>query len=261
LRILEMAVRMGIDIGSGFSKAVLYDGNDMRIYVSLPSGGDYKKTARHIANIVLEQAGMSIEEIPFIIATGYGANMVDFATGTATDITCHALAIHKLFPSARIVIDIGHQFSKAISLNEQGRVTNFLLNEKCAGGSGKFLQIIAKMLHIRVEEIGERSSDSKKPVEFTTGCAVFAESEAVSRIAEGAKIEDILAGVHKAMASKIVNLITRLGTDGDCVITGGGAMDRGLTKIIEQELGSKIIVPENPQATGAYGAALITCSF
>jgi predicted CoA-substrate-specific enzyme activase len=136
-------------------------------------------------------------------------------------------------------------------------VANFILNEKCAAGSGKFLQVIARILHIDLEEIGPLSSTSTKPVEFTTGCAVFAESEAVSRIAEGALPGDILAGVHKAIASKIANLIIRLGLQQDCALTGGGAKDAGLVKAIETELGVPVFIPENPQITAALGAALL----
>jgi predicted CoA-substrate-specific enzyme activase len=183
--------------------------------------------------------------------------MVGFSDQTATDISCHAAGVYHLFQSARTVIDIGAQYSKAIRLNDTGKTINFLLNEKCAGGSGKFLQIIARILHIGIDEIGPLSMTSTRPVEFTTGCAVFAESEAVSRIAEGALAGDILAGIHKAMASKIVNLVTRLGFVETCVVTGGGAKDLGLVKTIESELGVSVLVPDEPQITAALGAALM----
>jgi len=161
-----------------------------------------------------------------------------------------------MFPSVRTLIDIGAQFSKAIRLNDKGKVANFILNEKCAGGSGKFIQVIARILHMKIEDIGKFSIQSDNPVEFTTGCAVFAESEAVSRIAEGALPGDILAGVHKAMASKIVNLVVRLGLTGDCAITGGGAKDHGLVRAIKTELNTDVLVPEEPRITAAFGAAL-----
>jgi len=196
-------------------------------------------------------------DIAFTRATGYGSGAVDFADETATDIACHAVGVHRLFPQARTVIDIGAQFSKAIRVDSAGRITNFVLNEKCAGGSGRFLQVIARMLHMTLEEIGEVSLGSKSPVEFTTGCAVFAESEAVSRIAEGALPADILAGVHKAIASKIANLVTRVGLVPTCAVTGGGAKDRGLVRTLEAELGSEIVVPEEPQITAALGATLL----
>ncbi len=131
------------------------------------------------------------------------------------------------------------------------------MNEKCAGGSGKFLQVAARILGIKVSEIGELSLTAQKAVEFTTGCAVFAESEAVSRISEGASPADILAGIHNAMASKIVTLVIRVGLTPDCAVTGGGAMDIGLVKAIGRELGTSVFVPEEPRITAALGAALM----
>ncbi|MGA3174919.1 MAG: acyl-CoA dehydratase activase [Syntrophorhabdales bacterium] len=252
-----MHYSLGIDIGSGFSKAVVCADRVVLSSAVIPSGGSYKQAAAAVAEAALGKAGLSAAAVSFTTATGYGAGAVDFADQSVTDISCHASGVHHLFPSAKTVVDIGAQFSKAISVDGSGRITNFILNEKCAGGSGRFLQVIARILHIEVEEIGELSMASKNPVEFTTGCAVFAESEAVSRIAEGALPADILAGVHKAMASKIVNLVTRVGLTRDIVITGGGARDIGLVKTIEAELGTDVLVPEQPQITAALGAALM----
>ncbi len=248
---------LGIDIGSGFSKAVVCEGTVVKASAVAPSVGNYRQAARTVAEAALEEARLSMTDMARVGATGYGAGTVDFADETATDIACHAAGIHCLFPQARTVVDIGAQFSKAISIDAGGRIANFVLNEKCAGGSGRFLQVIARILHISVEEIGELSLTSKSPVEFTTGCAVFAESEAVSRIAEGALPSDILAGVHKAMASKIANLVTRVGLIPDCVVTGGGARDRGLVRALATELGSEFLTPEAPQITAAIGAALM----
>jgi (R)-2-hydroxyacyl-CoA dehydratese activating ATPase len=252
-----MAYTLGIDIGSGFSKAVICEDGLILSYAIAPSGGDYRETAGKVVEEALNKIRLSSSDISNTFATGYGALMVGFSDQTATDISCHAAGVHHLFPSARTVIDIGAQFSKAIRLDDTGRTTNFLLNEKCAGGSGKFLQIIARILHINIDEIGPLSMTSSKPVQFTTGCAVFAESEAVSRIAEGALAGDILAGIHKAMASKIVNLVTRLGLAEVCVVAGGGAKDSGLVKTIESELGVSVFVPDEPQITAALGAALM----
>lgn len=223
----------------------------------LPSGGSYRETARKVADEALMRAHVAWDAVNSRAATGYGASMVEFADITVTDISCHACGVHSLFPSVRTVIDVGAQFSKAIRLDERGKVTNFVMNEKCAGGSGKFLQLIARILHIEVAEIGPLSLRSTKPVAFTTGCAVFAESEAVSRIAEGTLPEDIVAGVHKAMASKIVNLVVRVGLVEECAVTGGGANDMGLVRTIEEEVGVRLFVPEEPQTTAAYGAALL----
>jgi (R)-2-hydroxyacyl-CoA dehydratese activating ATPase len=252
-----MAYVLGIDIGSSSSKAVICEGDSLVSHAVMPSGGNYLETAHKVSEAVISKAGLSRADISRAVATGYGAATVDFVDRTVTDISCHAAGIHHLFPSARTVVDIGGQFSRAISLDGGGRVTNFVQNEKCAGGSGKFLQVIARILHITVEEIGVLSLRSSRPVDFTTGCAVFAESETVSRISEGAAPEDILAGVHKAMAAKIVNLIVRLGLAEDCAVTGGGAKDIGLVRTIETELAVKVLVPEEPQISAALGAALL----
>jgi predicted CoA-substrate-specific enzyme activase len=252
-----MAHVLGLDIGSGYSKAVICEDKTLRSFAVGPSGGDYKEAVRQVTDSALDKANLSLNDIARTVATGYGSSMVDFADHVATDIACHALGVYHLFPSVRTVVDVGAQFSKAIRVDEEGRATNFLLNEKCAGGSGKFLQIIARILHITIDDIGVLSLTATKPVEFTTACAVFAESEAVSRVAEGALPADILAGIHKAMASKIVNLVTRVGLTPDCAVTGGGAKDLGLVKTIEGELGSPVVVGDEPQITAALGAALI----
>lgn len=248
---------LGVDVGSGFSKAAVCKSGTLISYSTMPSGGAYADIAQKVCEEAVRKADLSFDEISTTMATGYGAAAVQNAGRTNTDISCHAAGVHSLFPGARTVIDVGAQFSKVISMNENGAILNFLMNEKCAGGSGKFLQIIARILHIPVEELGPLSMTSLHPVQFTTACAVFAESEAVSRIAEGALPADILAGVHKAMASKIANLVTRAGLKETCVVTGGGAKDMGLVKAIETELAVPILVPPEPQITAALGAAIL----
>lgn len=248
---------LGVDIGSIFSKAVVCNHQTLTAYAVIPSGGNYKETAKKVVKNALGEANLSFEQISYTVATGYGASSVSLCNEAVTDISCQGKGIYHLFPSARTVIDIGGQFSKVIRLDDAGRVTNFILNEKCAGGSGRFLQIIARLLHIDVNEIGPLSLKSQKPVDFNTGCAVFAESEGISRVAEGALKEDILGGIHKAMASKIINLVERAGLIRDCALTGGGAKDIGLVKTLEESLGLNTYVPEEPQISGAFGAALI----
>jgi predicted CoA-substrate-specific enzyme activase len=252
-----MKYALGIDVGSSFAKAAVLGEGILLSYATMPSGGNYAEAARKVSGAAIEKAAISNTNISTTIATGYGASAVKFADRTVADISCHAAGIYHLFPSARTVLDIGSQFCRAIKLSGDGRVSNFVLNEKCAGGSGKFLQVIARILHMNVEDIGALSLQSINPVEFTTGCAVFAESEAVSRIAEGASPADILAGVHKAMSAKIINLIVRLGLAPDCAITGGGAKDKGLVQTLEAELSVKVLVPEEPWITAAIGAAIL----
>ncbi|MHB8111436.1 MAG: acyl-CoA dehydratase activase [Syntrophorhabdaceae bacterium] len=252
-----MAYVLGIDVGSGYSKAVVLENGELRSYAVIPSGGDYREAGRHAGEIALEKIGLAQKDVRRTIAAGYGGNMVDFADDTSTDISCHAMGVSHLFPTVKTVMDVGAQYSRAIRMDENGRLANFIMNEKCAGGSGKFLQVAARILHINVADIGELSLKAEKPVEFTTGCAVFAESEAVSRISEGASPADILAGIHNAMASKIVTLVMRVGLSPDCAVTGGGALDSGLVRAIGKEIGMKLFVPEHPQITAALGAALM----
>ncbi len=252
-----MAYVLGIDVGSGYSKAVVLEGDEIRSWAVIPSGGDYREAGRAVAEAALEKVNLTLSDVARTVAAGYGGSMVDIAGETSTDISCHALGVHYLFPSVRTVLDVGAQYSRAIRLHEEGKIANFIMNEKCAGGSGKFLQVAARILHMDVSDIGELSLKAQKPVEFTTGCAVFAESEAVSRISEGASPADILAGIHNAMASKIVTLAMRVGLTPDYAVTGGGAMDIGLVKAIAAELGTDLLVPEVPQITAALGAALI----
>lgn len=252
-----MSFFLGIDIGSGWTKAAVCENKKLLVFAITPSGGDYKKATKVVVNKVFKQLHIKEHDIAYTVATGYGANMADFANDTSSDISCHAKGINFLFPAVRTVIDIGAQFTRVIKMDHNGKIVNFIMNEKCAGGSGKFLQVTAKILHVNLEELGKMSITSKNPVEFTTACAVFAESEAISRISEGARPEDIVAGIHKAMASKIITLVTRVGLTTAIAITGGGGKDKGLVSAIERELKEKTLVPDEPQITAALGAALI----
>ena len=197
----------GVDIGAAFSKAALVTNNKVASYHVIPSGGNYKLAANEVVREALAKAKLSFGDIAYTVATGYGAANVSFANRVVTDISCQGRGIAYLFPSARTIIDIGGQFSKVVKVDERGRATAFLLSEKCAAGSGRFLQVIARVLQVDLKENGQLSLKSEKRLDFNTGCAVFAESEAVSRIAEGATKEDILAGVHRALAAKIQNLV------------------------------------------------------
>jgi len=247
----------GVDIGSAFSKAVVMAKSKILSYHVIPSGGDYKLAAEKVAGKALNMAKLSLANISYTVATGYGAANVSLANEVVSDISAGAKGISYLFPSAQTVIDIGGQFTKVFRVDERGKPTAFLLSEKCAAGSGRFLQVIAKVLQVDLEDIGELSLKSKKKVDFNTGCAVFAESEAISRIAEGAVKEDILAGLHRTLAAKIQTMVERLGVEPDCAVVGGGAKDIGLVKSIEEGLGCRLLVPDEPQIVAALGAALI----
>jgi len=247
----------GVDIGSVFSKAVVMSGGEIVSHYIMPSGGNYKLTAEEVAKKALAKAKRSFKDIDYIVATGYGAANVSFANEVVTDLSCQGRGVSYLFPSVRTVIDIGGQFTRVFRVNERGKVIAFLQSEKCAAGSGRFLQVVAKVLQIDLKDIGKLSLKSKNKVDFNTGCAVFAESEAISRIAEGALKEDILAGLHRTLAAKIQSLVERVGLEPDCAVVGGGAKDIGLVSSLEESLASKLLLPEEPQIVAALGAALL----
>ncbi len=253
----ELKIYAGIDIGSVSIKAALVSAGKVLSSALIPSGGNYRDGAQRILETVLSEAGIDRERLAGIVATGVGADSVPFEARRISDLSCQAMGCIRLFPAARTVIDIGGQFTKVALMTSGGRITDFLVSEKCATGSGRFLQVIARILGIRLEEIGPLSLRSRTPVEFSTNCAVFAESETISRLAEGARPEDILAGVHRAMASKVSMLVRRVRMAPEVVLTGGGGEDAGLIAAVNQALGLGVRVPENPRLTAATGAAYL----
>jgi predicted CoA-substrate-specific enzyme activase len=252
-----MAFVLGIDIGSAASKGIaLNDQGPLGSFVC-PSGGDFKLTAERIRKELLSQVGISKDDISRTVATGYGSKLVTFADEEKPDIVCQAKGVSSLLTSVKTVIDVGDLYTKVLRIDGNGSVHNFLLSGKCAGGSGRILQVIAKVLQVKVEEIGELSLKSKKRVEFNTGCAVFAESEAISRLSQEVKKEDLLAGIHRALAAQIDSLAERMGVELDVAMVGGGARDAGLVQALKEIRGHNILVPQNPHMTAALGAALI----
>jgi predicted CoA-substrate-specific enzyme activase len=248
----------GLDIGSVSIKAALISEKRLIAWSLIASGGNYKDGARKVMDDVLTHtrrgasAGISMEQLSGLVITGLGAESAPFAARQISDISCQAKGCHCLFPAARTIIDIGGQFTKAAKITPQGRIADFLMSEKCATGSGRFLQVISRILHVSLDDIGSLSLQSENPVEFSTNCAVFAESETISRIAEGAKAADILA-----MAAKVSMLVKRLKLEQDVVLAGGGGEDVGLVKAIGDALKIKILVPDQPRLTAAFGAACL----
>lgn len=251
-----MAYFMGIDIGARTSKGVIIEDGKIKVYHLLPSGINYSKTAQRLKEELLIKAGLSSENI-YALATGVGGQNVRFSKQQVPDLLCCARGVNYFFPEARMVIDIGETSSRVILIAERGHIINFAVTEKCAAGSGCFLEIIANVLRIEVEKVGPLSLESKNPVSFTTACAVFGESEAISRVSEGFSKEDILAGMHKALAKKISSLVSRVGKLELCAISGGGGLDPGLVKALEEELRVKLFLPPQPQIVTAIGAALM----
>jgi predicted CoA-substrate-specific enzyme activase len=252
-----MVYVLGIDIGSAASKGVVLGDQGTLGSFECLSGGDFKLTADRIRQALLPKIGISAKDISWTVATGYGSKLVTFADEMKPDIVCHAKGVSSILSSVRTVIDVGDLYTKVLRMDGQGSVHNFLLSGKCAGGSGRILQVIAKVLQVKVEEIGDLSLKSKKRVDFKTRCAVFSESEVISRIAEGAKKEDLLAGLHRALAAQINSLAERLGVEKDLAMVGGGARDVGLVQALKEIRGHDILVPSDPHLIAALGAAII----
>lgn len=251
-----MFCRAGLDIGASLSKAVIMRDKEILSYSIKPISGNFSNAASYVFEEALEKCGLSYEDIQIIGATGLGASFIKHPFVKNTEVACQSRGTHYLLPSARIVIEVGDQASRVIKVTEQGKVADCVVNDRCATGSGRILQIISKVLQVNVADMGKLSLKSTNPVFFSTGCSVFAETEAISRIAEGAKVEDIVSGLHYAIAIKIHSMIEKIKMDGDCAITGGGGKDAGLIRMIEKTINKKLLLPDEPLITGAVGAAL-----
>jgi len=252
-----MAWFMGIDIGSVTGKGVITKNGDVAAYHVVSSGINYGRAAEKVREELLAKAKLSPEDVAYTIASGYGARNVYFASEKSADMVCSARGVNHVFPLARTIIDVGGQSTQVTRIDERGRVVNFVVSEKCASGSGRFLQVIANVLRMDLEDIGPLSLKSENPVTFTTGCAVFGESEAITRVCEGVSREDILAGVHGSLADKVSALVSRIGFEEQCALIGGGGLDVGLIKSIEEKLQIHLLVPAQPQIIVALGAALL----
>jgi len=255
--LMAMAWFLGVDIGSGSSKGVLILNTEPQAYHWIPSGFNYREAAQQLRELLLAKVGISSEEVTNTVATGYGAASASYSDLNVADIRCCARGINYLFPLVRTVIDVQGMSTQVIRVNGEGRVINFAVSERCAAGSGRFLNIMANVLRIDLNDVGLLSLKSRNPVNFTTGCAVFGESEAISRVSEGASKEDILAGVHKALADKISGLVSRVKLVMECAISGGGGLNVGLVKSLEEKLQIELQVPPEPQFVNALGAAVI----
>jgi predicted CoA-substrate-specific enzyme activase len=202
------------------------------------------------------ESGADIKDAP-TISTGYGRSLIDFAEKSVTEITCHSIGVHHLNPGIRLLVDVGGQDSKVIRVGENGRPTDFELNDKCSAGTGRFLEVMAGVLGVSIDELGPFALQSNSPCTISSTCTVFAESEVVGRIGAGENSKDIAAGIHAAMASKISTLSKRVGVVTPIGVTGGVALNPAFRYYLSKQLGAELWMPENPQITGALGAALL----
>jgi len=247
---------MGVDIGSTASKAVIMEDGERILAKQLVAVGTGTRGPAEVYQKVLAQAGVSRGDLGRIVATGYGRLKFAEADRELSEVSCHGRGMRFLCPQVRTVIDIGGQDAKALLLDEWGNLDNFIMNDKCAAGTGRFLEAMSRVLDVQVEEMGALSERSRNPVSISSTCAVFAESEVISRLSSDEKVEDILAGIHASVAKKVSGLAVRVGYLPQVAMSGGVAKNRGIVRAMEQELKCPILVPEDCQMAGAIGAAL-----
>ncbi len=250
----------GIDVGAATAKAVILGAGGILGYAVQPVGYDVKLAANNIVKKAIDIAGLSIaiEALDYVVSTGYARENIEFADRTATEIICHAKGAHFVIPSTRFIIDMGGQDSKAIEVSPKGDVVNFAMNDKCAAGTGRFLEVMAHILQVEsMDEMGPLALESNAPCTISSTCTVFAETEVVVLRAKGKERKDLIAGVHKSAASRVVTMAASLTCAPDAVFTGGVARNTGMKKYLETELKRELLVPDKPQIIGALGAALI----
>jgi (R)-2-hydroxyacyl-CoA dehydratese activating ATPase len=250
-------ITAGIDIGHESVHVVLLEEKQVLRQASFIISGEVGAAARTAFETILDQQGMDLKQVDRLFATGVGREKVAFADGHPTEMLCQVVGAHWYFPKARTVIDLGAEGSRILRCDAGGNLTNFLLNDKCASGAGVFLETVADMLNLSVDEIGPASLRSLKKVELTTTCAVFAESEIVAEIHRGTAREDILAGVHESIVAKVIGNSHRIGVEPEVVLTGGVAKNLGIIETFRLNFKLDVKVPEFPETTGALGAAIL----
>ena len=254
----ENTLFAGIDVGSLTAKSVLVGNNGIVSYAVIDTGTNPKKAGEAVFGKVLHEAGSERPDIRYAVGTGYGRISLSFVDQTITELTCHARGAHFLDPSIRTVIDIGGQDSKVINLNTDGSMFDFVMNDKCAAGTGRFLQVMARALEIDLEAMGTFSLSARKPSRINSTCTVFAESEVVSLLASGEAKQDIVAGLHLSVARRVGNMAKRLGIHERTVFVGGVAKNIGVRNALEDFLEVHFAhLHEDPQIIGALGAAVL----
>lgn len=248
---------LGIDIGSTACKAViLKDGKEIvaRGLVQLGTGTSGPKD---VFEMVIEQAGITRAEIERVMVTGYGRFTFEEADNQKSELSCHAKGVNFLFPTVRTIIDIGGQDVKILRVSPKGLLENFVMNEKCAAGTGKFLDVMARIVNVKVDELGDIGLKATEEVSISNVCTVFAESEVISKLSSNVKIENLVNGIHRSVAKRVSALAFRNGIVPDVAMSGGVALNKGVVALMEQELKTDIMVHQDCQLAGALGAAVL----
>jgi len=245
----------GIDLGSTMTKVVIMNEAVVASVIG-PTGPEHRKLANKVMEEALAKANLPFDDITYVVATGYGRINVPFADKQITEISCHARGVSWLLPEVRTVIDIGGQDSKGIKLSH-GRPVDFVMNDRCAAGTGRFLEVTAEGLGIKLDDMGRLSLTAKNAARISNTCTVFATQEVVAKLSDGVPLPEIIAGLHEAIATRIYSMVGRLKIEREVALTGGGAKNIGLVKALEAKLGYSVLVPPEPLLTGAIGAALL----
>jgi benzoyl-CoA reductase subunit D len=250
-------ITAGVDCGAKNTKVVLLKDGEIIGKGMVLSGFDQKGAAAQAFEKALKQAGVTKDDINYITATGSGKKEVDFANNTVTEVGADAKGVHKLFPSARTVIDVGAEEGRAIKSDGSGKVVDFAINEKCAAGAGSFTESMARALEVKVEELGDLSLQSTKEIQMNAQCAVFAESEVVTLVHAKTPKEDMAKAVHDAIASRITSMVRKIGVENDVALIGGVAKNKGFVKSLKDDLGVELKMTDEPEFVTALGAAIV----
>ncbi|MEY9633418.1 putative CoA-substrate-specific enzyme activase [Bradyrhizobium japonicum] len=251
-------ITVGIDVGSLSTKSALMN-NRLEVIASdvVLTGGTNRAAAETTYEQVLAKAGLRRHDVGFVVTTGYGRENITFADKHLSEITCHGLGMHLINPEIRTILEIGGQDSKAIRIDEHGNVENFAMNDKCAAGCGRFLEVTARAMGVPLDHLGEVSARSQNTVRISNTCTVFAETEVVSLVAVGTPIPDIVRGVHNSIAARAASLLRTVTISGRVGMSGGVALNSGVVRALADALKTDIYVVDNPQVRGAIGAAFI----
>ncbi|MHA1432154.1 MAG: acyl-CoA dehydratase activase, partial [Candidatus Freyarchaeota archaeon] len=248
----------GCDVGTLATKAVLVKNGEVIAYSIIPTEARAEQSAKNAMSQALSKAGLSTDDVEYCVACGWGAGRVPFANETMSEMRCGAAGAHWLLPSARTVIDAGGLITRVVHIDEEGRVIDYVVNDKCASGSGRFLEIMAEALELKPDDFDSPSFRSANPVNITSQCSVFAESEVITYVNEGAELADIVSGINKSIALRVSTLVGRLGVVEDVTMIGGIAKNQAVVERLEEQIGVRIKkVGQEPQIVQAIGAALI----
>jgi (R)-2-hydroxyacyl-CoA dehydratese activating ATPase len=248
----------GCDIGSLTAKAVIIDENEIVSFAVIKAKTRPEISAREVMDIALKKADLKYDNLNKIIGTGYGKELIDFVTGTESEITCHGKGAWSRNKSVKTVIDIGGQDAKAIKIDDEGNIIRYIYNDKCASGTGRFLEVIADALDIELNQMGEVETKSDKELTLSNQCVIFAETEIISLISEGESVSNIIKALHTSVSGRVSSLARSIGIEENVIFTGGVAKNQGVFRALSSSLGVDLLTSDiDPQITGAYGAALI----